>query len=52
MFEQFAGERFLLLVAAHGQVLLQILALLLQSQRQHLLLVGLLPFVGQLTLEP
>ncbi len=52
MFQEFSGERFLFLVTADGQVLLEILALLLQSQRQHFLLVGLFPFVGQLPLEP
>ena len=52
MFQEFSGERFLFLVTADGQVLLEILALLLQSQSQDFLFVGFFPFVGQLALEP
>ena len=51
VFEEFARDGFLLLVATHRHVLFQVLAFLLQFQRQHLLVLGLLSFGGQLALE-
>lgn len=50
MLKEFAGERLLFLVTPDGQVLLEIFPLLLEPQRDHLLVVRFLPLGGQLPL--